>query len=402
MDYQFDLNTNLTFKVKNCNFKNITAVFLASLIELFSAFVSSVLLHYFEKYYQNGELVNMLNVRSIARKTVNNTTQFKTIFGNIRVPQIQIRVVDLDGKNRQMSITRILLGVSPKFQIPDFMKDIIGWIGAVATFRVGHNILGVLTNLKCSLMSVWQSIQWSAPKIQLELSPEGTNETLNDGTGIPTVDSGKRGSELKKIFQVKKDGKLHLIGMSIGAYKRAKDWKSMMEKHFLVLIKQFGKVFVGTDGDKTIINTARSISKKVKIQFDIWHLFHQMKYYLRQDGVLKEDRSKIISRFYKKTMLFKCSVKKRDIRIKRYISLLKVAGLTSTSTYLKSSMTYFYTFEKEGNTSLYTTKIERSMRTTNQRINVGRWSDQGSLNVAKTRDAYYYNGISPLNWRTMA
>ena len=62
-------------------------------------------------------------------------------------------------------------------------------------------------------------------------------------------------------------------------------------------------------------------------------------------------------------------------------------------------MTYFYTFEKEGNTTLYTTKVERSMRTTNQRINVGQWSDAGALNVAKTRDAYYYNGISPLNWK---
>ena len=40
----------------------------------------------------------------------------------------------------------MLLGVSPKYQIPDFMKELIGWIGSLTTFRVGHNIIGALTN----------------------------------------------------------------------------------------------------------------------------------------------------------------------------------------------------------------------------------------------------------------
>ena len=127
-----------------------------------------------------------------------------------------------------------------------------------------------------------------------------------------------------------------------------------------------------------------------------------MKYYLWADGLAKDYRSKIISRFYRKTMLLKCSTKQRDCFIKRYIFLLESAGLSKTASYLKTSMTYFYTYEKEGNSTLYTTKTERSMRTTNQRINVGVWSDSGALNIAKIRDAYYYNGISPLNWKNTA
>ena len=402
MSYQFNIETNITFKVDNCNFKNITAIFFAALKQLFSEYAHKVLIHYFEEYYNNGELAQLLGVQSVARKTTNKKTKFITIFGTIWLPQIQVRVVYPDGKKGQKSITRILLGVSPMFQIPDFMKEIMGWISAVAPFRVGHNIIGVLTNLKCSLMSVWRSVQWSAPKIKLGLSKDGTNETLHDATGVPTIDSGKRGSELKKSFQLKKNGKLHLIGMCNGTYKNADDWKSMLEKHLLALIVLFGTVIVGTDGDQAIINTALSISEHVKIQFDIWHVFHQMKYYLWKDGVPKDYRGKIISRFYKKTMLSKRGAKKRDSRIKRYIFLLRKMGLTSTATYLTSAMTYFYTFEKEGNKTLYTTKVERSMRTTNQRINVGRWSDDGALNVAKTRDAYYYNGISPLNWKNIA
>ena len=159
---------------------------------------------------------------------------------------------------------------------------------------------------------------------------------------------------------------------------------------------------MGVHGDKPVINTVLSLSEKVKIQFDIWHIFHQMKYYLWADGLSKDYRSKIISHFYKKTMLLKYPAEKRDYFIKRYIFLLKSAGLTRTATYLKSSMPYFYTHEKEGNTTLYTTKTERSMRTTNQRINVGVWSNGGALSVAKIRDAYYYNGISPLNWKNTA
>ena len=62
----------------------------------------------------------------------------------------------------------------------------------------------------------------------------------------------------------------------------------------------------------------------------------------------------------------------------------------------------FYTHEKEGNTNIYTSKTERSMRTTNQRINVGVWSNSGALNVCKIRDSYYYNGIDPLNWKEIA
>ena len=184
--------------VENCNFRTITFLFLYALKDLFQEYVSKVLIHYFEENYKNNELAKLLNVKIVKKKTTKTRTKFKTLFGDILVPQIQVRVVDFNGKKRQVSITRILLGVSPMYQIPDFMKEIISWIGSVSTFRVAHNIIGILSNFKCSLKSVWNSVQWRASKINLELSPEGTNETQADGTGIPTIKTGKRGSELKK------------------------------------------------------------------------------------------------------------------------------------------------------------------------------------------------------------
>ena len=101
-------------------------------------------------------------------------------------------------------------------------------------------------------------------------------------------------------------------------------------------------------------------------------------------------------------MLTKRTVKKRNKRINQYIFLLSAVGLNHTAVYLQSAMDGFYTHETEGNTNIYTAKTERSLRTTNQRINIGVWSDAGALNVCKIRGAYYYNGISPLNWKKRA
>ena len=44
-------------------------------------------------------------------------------------------------------------------------------------------------------MSIWNSVQWHGKGIKLKLAQDGTNEFENDGTGIPTKNSGKRGSE---------------------------------------------------------------------------------------------------------------------------------------------------------------------------------------------------------------
>jgi len=98
-------------------------------------------------------------------------------------------------------------------------------------------------------------------------------------------------------------------------------------------------------------------------------------------------------------MLSKLTTEKRNKRIERFIFLLENTGYKHTATYLNSAMNGFYTHETEGNKNVYTSQTERSMRTTNRRINVGIWSETGALNVAKIRLSHYYNGINPLNWK---
>jgi hypothetical protein len=398
----FYFKPELKIETKNCSFKEITICFLSSQRQLFEQFITEVLLYYFKYYLKTGELHRMLDVTKITIKSTKNPTKFKTLFGTICVPQIQVRAYGADGIPHQVSITRQLLGISPMCQIPEFMKELLGWIGSVSTFRIGHKIVGALTNFKCSLMSVWNSVQFYAEKIELKLSPDGTNEIEGDGTGVPTINSGKRGSELKKVFQRKKDGSLHLVGLAIGRYKELASWSLALKDALLSGLKEYSKIILACDGDKTIINVAKGLSEMVKIQMDKWHVFHQLKYYLWQYGFCKEFKNRIISHFFKISMLSKREIEKLDNRIEHFICLLEPKGYNHSATYLNSVIENFYTHEKEKNTNIYTTKTERSMRTTNQRINVGVWSDNGAKNAIKVRLAYYYNGISPLNWKKNA
>jgi len=69
--------------------------------DLFQVYVSKVLIHYFEEYYKNNELAKLLNVKIVEKKTTKKMTKFKNLFGDILVPQIQVRVVDFNGKKRQ-------------------------------------------------------------------------------------------------------------------------------------------------------------------------------------------------------------------------------------------------------------------------------------------------------------
>ena len=78
MSYQIEFGTKITINVKNCNFEHLTAKFLFALKDLFQQFITAVLLHYFEEYYKNGKLKELLNIDNYRRKSTNARTRFKT------------------------------------------------------------------------------------------------------------------------------------------------------------------------------------------------------------------------------------------------------------------------------------------------------------------------------------
>ena len=77
------------------------------------------------------------------------------------------------------------------------------------------------------------------------------------------------------------------------------------------------------------------------------------------------------------------------------IALLEENNCSSCLSHIQNAYPNMFTnFSKKwkGKT---TSLIERIMRTVNLRVNVGKWSTQGALNVIKIRLAYYYNGFNP-------
>lgn len=396
---EINLEAKINIKVDNCNLKILTMAFLNALRSLFESFISQSLMLFYQESLLSGKLCKQLQTNKIVQKSHSKQTKFKTIFGDIWVPQIQVRIYQ-DNILIQRSITRLLLGVESRYQIPGFMKEILGLLGSLTTYRVGHKIVKMFSCFNCSLMSIWRSVQWLGRRMKLPLAKDGINELEADGTGIPTINSGKRGSELKIVFQRNKKGKLHLVGIAVGKYKDASNWLQAMGDAIKEGITQFGKLVLASDCDSAITETALQCDDKVILQRDLWHVFHQLKYYLWQDKVEKSIRNNIISLVYK-LMLIKeqFSVKHRLRLVGIVIDSLIQNGYIHTATYLKTCTENFYTYQEEKNTNIYTSKTERSMRTINARINVGVWSDNGALNATKIRLSYYYNGFGVSDWK---
>ena len=74
------------------------------------------------------------------------------------------------------------------------------------------------------------------------------------------------------------------------------------------------------------------------------------------------------------------------------IALLEENNCSSCLSHIQNAYPNMFTNFSEKWQGKTTSLIERIMRTVNLRVNVGKWSSQGALNVIKIRLAYYYNG----------
>ncbi len=65
MSYPINLEANITINVENCNFREITFLFLYALKDLFQKYISEILIFYFEHNYKNNNLARLLNVQIV-------------------------------------------------------------------------------------------------------------------------------------------------------------------------------------------------------------------------------------------------------------------------------------------------------------------------------------------------
>lgn len=89
----------------------------------------------------------------------------------------------------------------------------------------------------------------------------------------------------------------------------------------------------------------------------------------------------------------KAMVDSKRKRLDKVIGHCKAMRYESTTGYLENAKGDMFTAINNRLHGKTTSRVERLFRTVNMRINVGKWSRAGGLNVTKVRLAYYYNGF---------
>lgn len=332
----------------------------------------------------------------IWKTRVGKPTEVLTIFGLVRLGQLQVRCKHCGHK---MYLVRRLLGVEPKVKVPQETVRKLGLLGALTSFRVAQKIVGMF-GWALDRMTIWRSVQRVGREIHFDVDPDELSMGQADGTGIPIRGIKKRGKELKVFVQLKKRGGVRVAGVAIGKYEG--DW----EKLFGPLIeglKKFKQFLLVTDGDTNIL---KALSGKVQVIFQrcLWHIPHQFKWYLWKDGVKRKSSGWLyalaelfeisaIRSLVNDQKLIREMVHSKERRLSELILYCREKGWKHSASYLENAQQDMFTAVLNRLQGRTNSLVERVMRTVNFRINVGKWSEAGALNVTKLRLAYYYNGF---------
>lgn len=318
-----------------------------------------------------------------------------TLFMVVWLEQLQVQCKQC---GRKQYITRKLLGMEPRQRIAQDIRRKFGLIGALTSFRVAEKITSLFG---CALdkMTVWRCVQQTAQEVEFGLDPKGLAHGEADGTGIPIQGIKKRGKELKVFVQLKRTGGIRVAGLSIGDYD--KGWDKLFEP-LLDGLKSFRSFLLVTDGDTSILKGLGN-TVTVLLQRCLWHIPHQLKYCLWKDKVKNKSE---VWRTVLADILDICALPKlveqelienvarcKKEHLERLITFCGQNGFAHSAAYLENARPHMFTAIDNRLKGKTTSHVERVMRTVNMRINVGKWSLEGALNVNKIRLAYYYNGF---------
>jgi len=302
---------------------------------------------------------------------------------------------------QKIYITRLLLGIEKYKLIPEYTKKIIALLAAMSPYRAVKKSFSLLTGVKISLASISKSVIDIGKKIKFKIDKECSNIFESDGTGIPIINSSKRGKEIKILVQRRKDGKLKVAGINIGEYK--KGWKRLFTP-LKKVVNHFNHIFLITDGDYSILDNVKE-NVKIIVQRCLWHIPHEVKYTLWKDKVKRVNfrwkyvLARIIEICNIKGLrreveeVRKEIIKKKEESLDELIRYCEENGMEHTVIYLNNARRDIFRGIKEGLLNGTVSLLERMMRTINQRIDIGKWSNDVGLSICKIRAAYYYNGF---------
>ena len=129
------------------------------------------------------------------------------------------------------------------------------------------------------------------------------------------------------------------------------------------------------DGGETLADCARSIQRCR------WHLGHQLKHYLWQDGVPHRFRGP----FQETLLTIMSDADQGPERYARWTENLAACGLNTAAGHLQLAAKNAFSFLKDpGFAYIDTSPLEREMRELNRRADIGaRWSPKGAENLLK-------------------
>lgn len=387
--------------LKDGRLVTILAAFALVLPQILTMFVETVLLAYaqviMDAPHKPFACARCGNDQKFIWKTQHGKpTKILTVYQWVILRQLQIQCSVCRHK---FYLTRPLLGMEPHERIPKEVYRKLGLVGALASYRVGAKIVSTF-GWTLDKMTIWKAVQKTAKEIVFELDPHEAARGEADGTGIGIQGIAKRGQELKVFAQYKHSGGIRVAGLGLGTYHGG--WKALFQPS-LEAFKQFKQFLLVTDGDTSILDGLKG-QVQVLVQRCLWHIPHQLKFALWQDRKHVPRKSPewlhIMSRIFdicairsgiEDEAVIQALVATKRERLTALIAYCREHGCRAAATYLENAQGDLFTaltHRLEGKTQ---SRVERLMRTVNLRVNVGKWSTAGGLNVVKVRLAYYYN-----------
>jgi len=398
---KINYSVNFSIDIQEPTLKAITQAYFQLLPILLSDLFQNVIVT-FAQYYMERKLKPFSceecgNREEFIWKTrKGKSTELLTIFGMIKIPQLQVKCKRCGHK---MYITRRLLGVEPRKKVPKETVRKLGLLGALTSFRVAQKIVGMF-GWVLDRMTIWRCVQRMGREIEFDVDENELWMGQADGTGIPIRGIKKRGKEMKVFVQLKKRGGVRVAGLAIGAYEG--EWEKLFEP-LLETLRKFKQFLLVTDGDTSIL---KALGDKVKVIFQrcLWHIPHQFKWYLWKDGVKRKSKEWVhalaelfnicaIRSLVDDEKVIRKMVHLKEERLEELIGYCRRQGWSHSAVYLENAAPDMFSAVLNRLQGKTNSLVERVMRTINLRINVGKWSLAGALNVTKVRLAYYYNGF---------
>ncbi len=402
-DITVEFDCQFRVLLSDCRLTTLLAAFCTLLPKILTDFLQKALIGY-------GELAMARSVKPFCCGQCGNDREFiwktrhgketkiLTTFQWVVLQQLQVQCKRCTHK---FYITRTLLGLEAGTRIPREVFRKLGLIGSLTTYRVAAKIVSTF-GWTLDKMTIWKAVQKTAKEISFALDPKEEARGEADGTGIGINGIKKRGQELKVFIQYRKGGGVRVAGVDIGPYNGS--WNKLF-KPSLKAFRSFKNFLLLTDGDTSILDSLKG-KVTILVQRCLWHVPHQLKFVLWKDKKQVPRKSKdwlyILSEVLEicairsgveEEEVIQTMIASKTKRLEAVIAFCQKKGCRATVAYLQNAREDLFTALSNRLQGKTTSRVERLFRTVNMRINVGKWSTQGGLNVTKIRLAYYYNGF---------